>query len=105
MHFPLQSKIIALTEAGSKILWQDWEDSYIVYQPSSGETHVFNETTALILKRLESGPASLEEIRAWAAESLGIEISEIAEDGLSSVAERLDELGLADWLDEAPAHP
>ena len=101
----MQNPTISLPKSGCKILWQDWEDSYIVYQPSSGETHVFNETTALILKRLESGPASLEEIREWAAESLDIEISEIAEDGLSSVAGRLDELGLVDWLDETPAHP
>jgi PqqD family protein of HPr-rel-A system len=93
------------TEAARKLIWKDWHDGISVYQPSSGETHFFNETTALILKRLERGPASLEDIRAWTAEFLDLEISELPEDGFSSAATRLDELGLVEWLDKTPAHP
>lgn len=98
-------RLIKLSQIAHDLVWQSWENDYAVYQPSSSETHFLNETTALILKRLERGPASLEDIRAWTAESLGIEFSELPEQSFSSAAGRLDELGLVEWLDRTPAHP
>ena len=32
--------------AGHDLVWIGWDDVYIVYQPASAETHVFNEVTA-----------------------------------------------------------
>lgn len=98
-------RLIKLNQIAHDLVWQSWENDYAVYQPSSSETHFFNETTALILKRLERGPASLEDIRAWTAESLDIELGELPEQSFSSAARRLDELGLVEWVDAPPVHP
>ncbi|SMF93870.1 PqqD family protein, HPr-rel-A system [Methylomagnum ishizawai] len=91
--------------SADELLWQDWGDDYIVYQASSGETHVFNQTTALILERLKQGPASLEQVLVWIVHLLGIEPQELALDHLRIAAKRLDELGLIEWVEPAPAPP
>ncbi|BBL73615.1 hypothetical protein MishRS11D_07130 [Methylomagnum ishizawai] len=87
------------------LLWRDWGDDYIVYQPSSGETHVFNQTTALILERLKQGPASLEQVLVWIVRLLELGPQELALDHLRIAAKRLDELGLIEWVEPAPARP
>ena len=55
---------MVLASAGRALLWEDWDDIYIVFQPSSAETHVFNETTALMLRALDHGPLSAEELKS-----------------------------------------
>lgn len=92
-----------LTPAGRGLLWQNWEDAYIVYQPSSTETHVFNETTALILESLEQGPLPMESIKHGILEVLGLETDELANDSLMFAVGRLEALGLIDCLDGADA--
>jgi len=47
---------MVLISARHELVWRKWDDIYVVYQLSSTETHVLNETTALILKCLEYGP-------------------------------------------------
>jgi PqqD family protein of HPr-rel-A system len=96
-------RTLKLAPAAQGLLWQDWGDHYSVYQPSSSETHVFNDTTALILETLRLGPASLEEIEKSVAEALGVGKAELR--GFSGVVGRLEELGLVEWLDEIPASP
>ncbi len=96
---PTSVPLVMLASAAEGLLWQDWGDEYIVYQISSAETHVFNETTALILERLKQGPASLEEIGEWIVTDLGIEGYELSIADLVSAAGRLDELGLIDCRD------
>lgn len=91
-----------LTPAGRGLLWQNWEDAYIVYQPSSTETHVFNETTALILESLEQGPLPMERVKDWILEALGMAEGVVNDDLLFAVG-RLEALGLIDWLDGAEA--
>lgn len=96
---------MTLTPAAGELIWVEWDDAYDVYQPSSTETHVFNETTALILEALKHGPLSLEGVRDWIAKTLGLEGEGLACEDLGLAVERLEELGLIARQDEAAAGP
>ena len=95
--------LLGVAPAGRGLVWQDWDDVYLVYQPSSAETHVFNETTALILKCLEQGPLPAERVKQWTEAALGVDQGELAADDFAFAVARLEELGLIERFDEAPA--
>jgi len=76
---------------------------FIVYQPSSAETHVFNETTALILKCLKQGSRSLEGLKNWTEIALEIGQGDLATGDFAFATMRLEELGLVERLDETIA--
>ncbi|MBP9806204.1 MAG: HPr-rel-A system PqqD family peptide chaperone [Candidatus Accumulibacter sp.] len=94
---------LAVSPVVHGLVWQPWDDVYIVYQPSSTETHVFNETTALILKCLEQGPLAIEGIKDWAEAALGVAHGELATADFAFATARLQELGLIECLDETAA--
>ena len=89
--------------AGSNLIWQEWDEVFIVYQSSSAETHVFNETTVLILKCLEQGSRSAEVVKEWTEAALGVAAGELAADDFAFATMRLEELGLIERLEEAGA--
>ena len=91
---------VALVMASSPLHQQKWDDLYIVYQPSSAETHVFNETTALILKSLEHGPLSMDRVKEWTEDALGIGPEGLADEDFAFAVQRLEELGLIECLDD-----
>jgi PqqD family protein of HPr-rel-A system len=85
------------------LVWQAWDDVYLVYQPSSAETHVFNDTTTMILKCLEHGQLSTEGVKDWTAAALGVGQGELAADEFAFAVGRLEELGLIERADETIA--
>lgn len=89
------------TPAGRALQSQEWDDLYIVFQPSSAETHAFNETTVLILKCLELGPMSTEAVRHQTEIALGVCQGDLAVDDFEFATMRLEELGLIERLDSA----
>jgi PqqD family protein of HPr-rel-A system len=95
--------VLGLVLAGRGLIWQDWDDVYLVYQPSSAETHVFNETTALILKCLEQGPITEEGVKNWTEAALGVDQGELAAADFAFAVGRLEELGLIERFDETIA--
>ena len=92
-----------LVLARRELIWQEWDAIYIVYQLSSAETHVFNETTALILKCLEQGSLSADEVKGETEAALGVGQGELASDDFAFATMRLEELGLIERLDDANA--
>jgi PqqD family protein of HPr-rel-A system len=92
---------MVVVSTGCAVLWQKWDDIYIVYQPSSAETHVFNETTAFILKCLEHGSLSMDEVKGLTEVALGAGPGELDADDFAFATTRLEELGLIDCLDDA----
>ena len=95
--------LLGLTSASRGLVWQDWDDVYLVYQPSSAETHVFNDTTTLILKCLEQGQLSTEGVKLWTETALGVGQGDLAADDFAFAVERLEELGLIERADETIA--
>ncbi len=93
--------MLVLISAVQDIRWQEWDDIHVVYQPSSAETHVFNETTALILKCLEYGPLSADDVKEQTEVALGVAPGELAKEDFAFATSRLEELGLIDRLEAA----
>lgn len=88
--------------SGIGLEWRAWDDVYIVYQYSSAETHVFNETTALILRCLESGPLSAKDLQISTESELGLLDGEhLANGDFTFATMRLEELGLIEYLDDS----
>mgnify|MGYP000890693748 CR=1 FL=1 len=97
--------MIVATSYVRELVWRRFDDLWIVYQPSSAETHVFNQTTSEILKSLGDGAISEPGARTRVEQALGLATEGLTfEDFLPAVA-RLQELGLIDSLAENPAHP
>jgi PqqD family protein of HPr-rel-A system len=94
---------MTLISAHRELVWQQWDEAYVVYQLSSTETHVFNETTALILRCLEQGPLSMEQVKDWAEAALDIGHGELVAGDFAFAVARLEELGLVERLDETVA--
>jgi PqqD family protein of HPr-rel-A system len=92
---------MVLISARRELIWREWDDIYIVYQHSSAETHVFNETTALILKCLEYGPLSADDVKERTEVALGVAPGELAKEDFSFATSRLEELGLIDSMEVA----
>lgn len=98
---PLQRLIC--TPAGCALEWQEWDGIYIVYQPSSAETHVFNETTASIMTCLQQDALSADSLKNQTEAALGVGQGELADDDFAFATMRLEELGLIERLDDACA--
>jgi PqqD family protein of HPr-rel-A system len=90
-----------LTSAGRKLVWQDWDDVYILYQPSSTETHVFNDITAIVLQSLEKGALTMSEVVDRTVQELDLDRNGLSSGDLSFAIGRLEELGLIESLDTA----
>ena len=96
-----KARRLVSTLEGRRLEWRDWDDVFIVYQPSSAETHVFNETTALIMKCLDHGPMSADAVKMRTEVALGAGSGELADDDFALATMRLEELGLIECLDDA----
>ena len=91
---------MALSLAERGLVWQRWDDVYIIYQSSSAETHVFNETTVSILRCLELGQLSEAAAKKRTEAALGVDPGELTADDFAFATMRLEELGLIERLDD-----
>lgn len=92
-----------LVSTNQALLWREWDGLFIVYQPFSAETHVFNQTTALILKCLEQGPRTMEGVKNNTEAALSLGQGQLGVEEFSFSVGRLEELGLIEYLDETLA--
>jgi PqqD family protein of HPr-rel-A system len=75
-------------------LWKTWGEESIVFNESSGNTHLLNPTAAKILSIVQSQPSSAEEISLKIASESGLGADEKILQGVDVVLETLDNLGL-----------
>lgn len=87
------------TRAGRELFWNEWDGVYVVFQPSSAETHVFNETTIQVLRCLNERSLSIGEIKEQAETALGIGDTELPTADFEFATMRLEELGLIERQD------
>lgn len=55
---------------GFNLYWKNWNDEYVVYNDGSGDTHLFNEFGAFILKLLIENEFTLDELVSLTDESI-----------------------------------
>jgi PqqD family protein of HPr-rel-A system len=100
-------RCLVATPALAGLCWQHWDDLYILYQPSSAETHVFNESTAMILRCVQGrskAPAHYwHTVKERTEAALGLNQGELGADQFEFATRRLEELGLIESVDEAIA--
>jgi PqqD family protein of HPr-rel-A system len=75
-------------------LWKTWGEESIVFNQSSGNTHLLNATAAKILSIVQSQPSSAEEISLKIASESGLGADEKVIQRVEVVLETLDNLGL-----------
>ncbi len=83
--------------------WREWDDQFIVFHPPSGDTHLLNDAAARMLRRLGSGPATIDDLVGAVAEG----DAETAPDLPKRVAGYLlwfDDLGLIETADDTARH-
>lgn len=101
--YPTKHAGLVSTPAGCALQWQEWDDFYIVYQPSSAETHVFNETTAVILQCLQDGPLATAVLKERTETTLDVGQGDLDDADFALATQRLEELGLVEYLDDVSA--
>ena len=93
---------VSRAAASGGLLWRSWDaDLYIVYQPSSAETHVFNGPTAAILRTLDDRLLALDELKSHVEQALGAQRGDLAKADFFAAVHRLDELGLIERVQAA----
>ena len=78
--------------------WHSWGDEYVVYNAGSGDTHLFNEFSAFILKTLQEKAVTLEELSQLCATSFKQEEDEELHAQLNELLLELDRLGMIERI-------
>ena len=58
---------------GSELHWASWDRDEVIYDAASGDTHLLDPITALLLKRLQSAPANTGELADLVAAELKVD--------------------------------
>ncbi len=80
---------------GVKLLWRSWDDEVVVYNVTSGQTHLLDAFSAAVLKTIEATPGTLEQLTGHFAKSLETDRDALAP-RLVEISSRFSELGLAE---------
>jgi PqqD family protein of HPr-rel-A system len=91
--------VVELAAVARNLVWEKWDDVFVVLQRSSAETHIFNDITAYILTCLEQGPLSIQSVKEETERALDLAQGELASDDFLFALGRLEELGLVDRVD------
>lgn len=76
------------------MLWRDWGDLFVAYQPSSAETHAFDWVTRSLLEAGKEASLTLDEFVQELVSDFDLKSEQIQNLDLTQVVKRLDELGL-----------
>lgn len=93
-----------MVPARSQLQWHSWGDAadaqFVVFNPSSGETHCLNFVAALILQYLEERPYSVDALAAEIRKAIpeGTEAGALV--NFAGLLQEFDEIGLI-----APVRP
>ena len=88
--------IVWRTAAGQKIFDRQWDGDGVFFSSHSGETHILDVSSSMILRRIMEGPSTIEDIRARFAEFLEVENDSRLANAVDEILERLAEAGLVE---------
>jgi len=78
--------------------WRSWGDEHVVYNAGSGDTHLFNDFAALILRTLQEKTATLDELSQLCAASFKQDVDEELNAQLNELLLELDRLGVIERI-------
>ena len=77
-----------------KLHWTQWGDEYVVYNTGSGDTHVLDPVSALLVQQITESSGSTAELCRRVAILLTLEATGEFQESLEQTLRRLDALGL-----------
>ena len=73
MSISMPTETLWIRTVGSDLHWASWDAEEVVYDAASGDTHVLDPMTALLLKRLQSTSVKTQELADLVAAQLKVE--------------------------------
>ena len=73
MSISVPTQTVWTRTLGSELHWASWDEEEVVYDAGSGDTHVLDPITALLLKRLQSTSAKTSELADLVAAELKVD--------------------------------
>lgn len=90
------AEILYRVAGDSDLLWKQWDyDEVLVFHCASGRTHLLDALSAEVLKQLESGPLTLENLLDAVRQQHQIETGKVSK-RLLDVCRSLSNIGLID---------
>ena len=80
---------------GVKRLWRSWDDEVIIYNVTSGQTHLLDECSTAVLEEIEATPATLDQLTGHFAENLDTDPDALSL-RMADICSRINELGRAE---------
>jgi PqqD family protein of HPr-rel-A system len=84
---------------GEALRWRCWGGDYVVFNPSSGQTHLLDVVTGRILIELTDRFRGVPEIRSGIARFLEVPDDERLASTIVDILNRLEEAGLIERMD------
>ncbi len=82
--------------SGFALHWHSWGKEHVVYNTGSGDTHLFNDFAALILKSLQENPATSDELLQLCTTSFKHDEREELHSQINELLFELDRLGVVE---------
>lgn len=79
-----------------QLLWKEWDQTVVLYQPSSGKTHFLNPLSATLLEVVATSPGSASSIAQRSAHALELDCEGEFEANVLRVLTRFEHLGLVE---------
>jgi len=76
------------------LIWKSWAEEHLVFNTTSGNTHLLTPTAARALRFLENSPATVGEIAKMIAAGADVDTDDELIDQVAKLVENLDDLGL-----------
>jgi PqqD family protein of HPr-rel-A system len=81
-----------------RLSWKFWDNEFVVYNPVTGSTHLFDYFSGEVLKRLEARPASRSDLVSRLSQELEIEPEDKLNERIGDLLLRFFELNLIEPL-------
>lgn len=94
VDFRFHTLAIMKFQAQDGLLWRQWDDEYVVYNPASGDSHLLDWVSAQGLMQLEKRVASMEDLVRDLGHVLDIPADESLSRYVRQMVTELSELGL-----------
>ncbi|MCP5382877.1 MAG: HPr-rel-A system PqqD family peptide chaperone [Kordiimonadaceae bacterium] len=87
-------KLVFHVPDNAGLIWSEWEDASIVYDPRSGHTQVLNEFARELLALYEDGPKSLDQLLAEFSKIIDAEPDATTTQNIIETVAGFDNMGL-----------
>ena len=82
---------------GAELVWKTWDDEeFLLYDASTGDTHLVNRVTREALRLLENAPRPASELVRGVAEACGVDAAPELEVSMANLLRYLDQVGLVE---------